>query len=342
MFFLTIGRPMALLGLVVSCLWVTQANAQTAPCEEEVRIAEAEYRDGNFDAAESILFACLEANVVADAVAIAGYRLVALSRLQLGDIPGAQISVLRIFARQPSYLADPVQDPPGYQALVETVRQQLDDVAVRDEVDRLREESLRRRVVVDVQPRTTAYRRAGTMYLLGSTGINSYGGERGVTAGNALSEFGENAGALFAIGVGYSFLDRIAAQINYELGNFPTITDQKARIFPTIDQATSSSWLQTISLQGVVRVLPRGFINPNVRIGPSLSIARINNEVRTGAGFEGAIGADLPISEEVGFFTDLSVRYIYPGDAMDLVARTADHDVFTAFRLGLMWRVGGL
>lgn len=323
--------------VVIFFLLPAFAIAQSAPCADEVRQAEIEYRDGNFEEAERLLAGCLDGSLIGDREAIDGYRILALSRLQLGDIPGARIAVLRVFARQPGYMADPVQDPPGYQALVETVRRQLDDPAFRVEVEELRRQPLAEPVTA-----VRAYRQRRAAYLRGATGFNSYGGERGAVADNAFEDFAENAGVLFGIGFGYNVFDFLAIGLGYEFGNYPTLNDQKARIFPVIDREMSSTWVQSLGLEAMVRILPGMFVNPYVRGGPGIALARINDEVRVGTSVEFGGGIDLPISGEVGFFADMSARFVFPGEAMDLVARNSDSDLLTLMRIGLTWKVGRL
>jgi hypothetical protein len=329
-----------ILPFVLALLVAADARAQTGVCASEVMEAEELYRDGRFEAAARILSDCLDTRSgITQETAIRGYRLLGLSRLQDGDIAGARIAVLRVFARNPDYQADPVLDPPGYQALVETVRQQLADREFQEEVEDLRPR-LREPVHVPIVPET--YRARGAVAIRGFSGVSSYGGDRGTPEENVFVDFVANAGKMLGFGLSLNLHEYAGIYLYYETAYTPSLFESRARVFPAVDPSTSSRWIQTMGLQAVGRLLPDGLASPYLRVGPGIAIARLNDEVRVGTAVDVTAGVDFRLRHDVGLFAEAGARWVFPGDAMDLVAWDYDHDLFTQIRIGALWRVGRL
>lgn len=328
------------LSFLVASIAVTDAQAQAGVCAAEVIEAEELYRDGRFDAAAEILSDCLDTRSgISSETALRGYRLLGLARLQGGDIAGARIAVLRVFARNPDYQADPVIDPPGYQALVETVRQQLADRDFQEEVEELRPR-LREPVVVPVVPETFRERRA--VSIRGFLGFSSYGGDRGTPEDNPFAEFTTNAGKLLGFGLSLNLHEYAGLHLYYETAYTPSLFERRASVFPEVEPSTSSRWIQTMGIQAVGRLLPNRLASPYLRVGPGIGVARLNGEVRVGTAVDVTAGVDFRLRHDVGLFAETGARWVFPGDAMDLVAWDYDHDLFTQIRIGALWRVGRL
>lgn len=328
------------LPLLLVLLSVDVVKAQNAVCASEVVEAEDMYRDGRFEEAVRLLSDCLDVRTGIDAeTAVRGYRLLGLARLQTGDIAGARIAVLRVFARDPDYEADPVFDPPGYQALVETVRHQLADRGFQEEMEDLRP-ALREPSLPPAVPET--YRVQGAVSIRGFTGLSSYGGDRGWPEDNQFVEFTSNAGALLGLAVSFNLHEYAGLYLYYETAYTPSLFERRASAFPEVDPATSSRWIQTMGLQATGHLLPRMSASPYLRVGPGLAIARLNDEVRTGTSLDVTAGVDFRLRHDVGLFAEAGARWVFPGDAMDLVAWNLDYDLFTQLRIGAHWRVGRL
>jgi hypothetical protein len=332
-------RLLVLFFLTVSFA-VAEARAQADVCEPELAEAEELYRDGRFEDAAELLTSCLDGRegVRAD-VALRGYRLLALAHLQNGDIAGARIAVVRVLARDPDYEADPVIDPPGYQALVETVRTQL---ATRDDSERI---DVPRTIEAEPSPPVglrDSYRRPGAVTVRAFLGVSSYGGDRGTPEENVFVDFVANAGTMLGLAMDLALHEYAGVHLYYETAYTPSLFESRARVFPPVDPDVSSRWIQTLGIQAVGRILGGRQASPYVRVGPGISIARLNDEVRVGTALDLAAGADLRIRHDVGLFAETGARWVFPGDAMDLVAWDHDYDLFAQVRIGVIWRVGGL
>ncbi len=307
-------------------------------CEEEINRAEEHYRDGEFEEAELLLLPCLDEAMMSDELAVRGYRILAQSQLQTGNIAGARRAVLRVFARDPDYRTDPVQDPPAYQALVETVRQQLDDPAFEADLEQV----IRARAASVPPPADLpAFRATGHFFLQLMVGANSYGGERGTEGSSTFTEFADNAGPSFTLLGGYNANDYIALNISYDFGRYTTISNFK-RGFAEIDPDISSSWLHTFSGSVVARFLPSRLATPYLRGGVGGSMIRVNDEMRGAVALDVGLGGDIAVSRTVGLFAEVGARYTLPGDAIDLVDRSRDFDFLSLIRAGISWNVGSI
>lgn len=305
-------------------------------CRLAVVEAEERYRDGDFQEVQRLLTPCLDASALQGEAAIPGYRILALASLQLGDIAAARRAVLRVFAHDLDYRADPIQDPPSYQALVETVRRQLDDPAFTQELERMRQEVV---VPVEPEPRPTSYSSAGSISMQASVGIASYGGERGRVRSSALAEFSANSGPAIGLAADYHVADFLALGLHYDLARFPTVHANKSA-FPFIDPDDSSDWLHVIGGHVVARFLPNHAATPYLRGGVGAGFIRINGSTSTSMSLDFALGGEFSLSRIIGIQLEMAARYAFPGDAIDLVDRSFDFDVLPIIRTGLVWKLG--
>lgn len=315
------------------------AAAQTVePCEVEVDRAEEHYRDGEFEQAERILLACLDTSELSDAIAVRGYRILAQAQLHTGDIAGARRAVLRVFARNPAYRTDPVQDPPAYQALVETVRQQLADADFEADLDQMRRIPPEPVIVRRDVPH---HRAAGDVFVQVLIGANSYGGERGTDGGSVFSEFFDNGGPSFAVAGGYNISDNFALMLAYDVGRYASIFDHKSG-FPEVDSDVSSAWLHTISGTLVARFLPSRLATPYLRGGVGSSFIRVNESMQSAVALDIGLGVDVAVTRSIVIFAEAGGRYTMPGDAIDLVDRARSYDFLSLFRVGVSFSAGSI
>lgn len=325
--------------LLANWILVGDVSAQVVEaCEAEVSRAEEHYRDGEFAEAERLLLRCLDYSELSDEIAIRGYRILAQAQLQTGNIAGARRAVLRVFALNPAYRSDPIQDPPDYQALVETVRQQLDDPAFEAEL----EATLRQQLEPEpTPPQAVGYRSMGSIFVQGSAGVTSYGGERGAREGSAFSEFFNNGGPVFSVAGAYNLNNHFALLLAYDAGRYATIFDQKSG-FPFIDENDSSPWLHTLSGSLMARLLPRAIATPYLRGGVGSSFIKINDSMQSAVALDVAIGVDVAVSQSIGVIAEAGGRYAMPGDAIDLIQRSRSYDFLTLFRIGVAHRIGSI
>lgn len=317
-------------------------------CGIAVENAETYYRDGDFEDAVRLLEPCIDSGQIPDDLIVPGHRYMALARLQLGDIAGARLAVLRMVAREPAYEADAVQDPPAYQALVRTVRDQLDDPAFSQELEEQRLERVRREQDAQTAsvPTIALYRQRRAVTLVAHTGLSSYGGERGVEVASPLADFVENAGLAVAFGMAYNVSPYFSIDLEYGASGLPTAHNQKYSrgdpAFPEVSSEESSSVLHTITTSVLARFLPLRPASPFARLGGGYGFMHVNDAANGAAIIDLGVGVDLRLAPTVGLLAELRPRFVFPADAIDLVDRSGRSDLVTSFRVGVSWQVAGL
>ena len=103
---------------------VLTAGDPHATCAAELSSARSRYREGDFPDAIQVLSACLNTRLMylPEEEYRPALRLLSLLYLRTGDVARAKATVQLLLRRAPRYVADPVQDPPGYVAMVDLVR----------------------------------------------------------------------------------------------------------------------------------------------------------------------------------------------------------------------------
>lgn len=99
----------------------------TAACLETLETADRAYRRRRFSQAIDTLSQCLQNKAVAVKGKVSAYRLRTLVHLKQGEVDEARNVILQLLNLQPTYQADPVQDPPSYVSLVSIVKKQLNE-----------------------------------------------------------------------------------------------------------------------------------------------------------------------------------------------------------------------
>ena len=332
-----IQRSSFLIAGLLCLLVFGRAQAQSADeCRYAVAQATELYRSASFSEVTAAVGPCLEAGLLSESDARIGYRLLALSQLQEGDIANARLAVLRLIILDPSYDADPVQDLPAYVALVQSVHEQLEDPRFADRLEALRAEM----AVIPSPPDALRDRRQ--VFGSGMIGISSYGGERGREKGSALAEFAGNGGPSVSLGAGYNMSEYFAFTVQYDVSRYATLLHQKSDAFPTVRPGDSSSWLHALTAGGMVRILPEYLASPYLSGGVGLVLGRINDSIRSGFATDLGIGVETLVTRDVAINGGLGVRFVFPGDAVDLVDRSGSSDVFPVLRAGVSWRLGRL
>ena len=108
------------------CGMGTPAQAQASfSCEQQLDAAEERYVEGAFDDSETLVRECLMETDLSAADAVAAYRLLTLISLRKDDVPQAKQAAIRLLGVSFTYAPDPVNDPPAYVALVNSVKDQL-------------------------------------------------------------------------------------------------------------------------------------------------------------------------------------------------------------------------
>lgn len=176
------GTVLGWMVLVIS-LVVGPAAAQEAdgPCEEALAVAEAAYRNAEFDDAIRLLSPCLDRDDVPEAQAVRAYRLLSLTHLQRDELPEARAAIVRIFSLRPEYEADPIEDPPSYVSLVSIVRRDVQPTAAADdETEEARRTPFFRRTSTWVSVASTlVVGGVVSLFVLGSSGDDDGNGGGG-------------------------------------------------------------------------------------------------------------------------------------------------------------------
>lgn len=116
--------------VVVLLLWLGAPLTGTGqfllpPCQVEIEAAHDAYLNQAYEAALDLATACVRRDGVSDPDRIRAYRLMSLSFFRQHALGDARTAVTHILSIDPSYTADPVQDPPSYALLVSMVREVL-------------------------------------------------------------------------------------------------------------------------------------------------------------------------------------------------------------------------
>ncbi len=106
--------------LMLSCTTLP-VMAQTS-CQQELRLAEEAYTQGNFDETIRQADACLNKTAIDASDRRLAFRLKGLSYIGKGLEADAKEAVSRLIALVPDFKADPIQDPPAFVALIEEVK----------------------------------------------------------------------------------------------------------------------------------------------------------------------------------------------------------------------------
>jgi len=123
---LTSGKPAGLwlAALILLLGFVRLATAQDK-CLEQMIQAEKEYTNGNFDAAISLVTACLEAGALNQAEKQRAYKLLGLSYIAKDYVEQAKTAIWNLLDLVPKYEPDPAQDPPGFSNMVQEMKKEI-------------------------------------------------------------------------------------------------------------------------------------------------------------------------------------------------------------------------
>lgn len=158
--------------LLLACAWALPAQAQdndtdgTYACEDELEAADQAYVNSEYGDAVALAAECIDREDVTDDTRVAAYRVMGLAYLRQDRIDRARDTILRILSLDPTYQADPVDDPPSYTSLVTIVRREAGPTLVEGQpID-----------AADPQPeddRTPFFRRASTWVTIGGIAVSS-------------------------------------------------------------------------------------------------------------------------------------------------------------------------
>ncbi len=336
-------------------LLAPSGSAQT--CPEALSEAEARYVEGAFGTVIGSLDPCLDDTPRS----IPARRLIALAHLRLGEITEAKLALLDILAIQPSYRADLVQDPPAYRSLVQVVQAQVTAQAPAPPAPEPADPDV---VPADpdpteggppeaVPPADPGNGEAAPVELDGRgeepaefpitlrywVGAGSYGGERGIPASGPIQEFAENAGFAFGAGIEGPVLPWLRVFGDVEAGYYPTLPTVRGRppVFDPIDEAGFSAWVRFATAGLRATAVRTHGVSLYGAVGGGIASGDHNLAGVVSAGF----GTEVSFSPTTGMILDGTWSLTLPARAIDAAAQeSAAGDLFSAIRVGLLYRIG--
>ena len=337
-------------------------RAQTPDCPDAFAEAETMYRDGQFEGVEARLRPCLEAPAVETPVR----RLLALAFLRQQRLADAQDVVTQLLADDPTYTADPVQDPPVYVSLVALVAEArrsaptvLDPTASQPVTlgeagpvpARPDAGGASRRL--DVRTYPARFRSPGTITLGASVGMESYDGERRRVGDGLFGGFVRNGGLSGVLSVEARFRPWLAGDLRLGAMHLPHLirdglADSESGYevppggqlgFPvtsyeTLDPDATGRTVTSVAASLRADVLPGGLVSPYVRGGARLTLRRINDGLRVGVGPEGALGVEALTSRRAAVFGEVSGTLV-TDRGLDAAVYRANGDLLIGLRFGL-------
>lgn len=93
-------------------------------CDGALAEADGHYTSGAFQNAITALAPCVKNYPAGSSQDRAAHRLLALAYLRNGDLEESRLVLVELFARNPDYEPDPINDPPAFVSLVNLVREE--------------------------------------------------------------------------------------------------------------------------------------------------------------------------------------------------------------------------
>jgi len=312
-----------------------QAQDPDSLCADTLGTAEKAYRNRNYQEAVALASRCTDHEDVGEDTAIRAHRIITLASLRQGALMQARSAVENILRIDPTYTADPVNDPPSYDLFVSMVRDETDLATAEDAGaeetppdetrDTTRTEAPDERDVETPapQPSTPTPDRTVAPFFIKplGTGVSDYTGD--MPAQNVghpfdFQEFTRGSGFPFMLHaeLGYQFDPRWGLVLGFQRGNYPIIG------YNTGNNDISDSWRYTVQLlirhafgtlgESLVFYLDGG---GNVTFGGA-GVAKAGYGPTVGGGI------DIPVSNALSLYVESRFNFTFPDDAIDGSAPT--------------------
>lgn len=276
------------------------AHGQETPsaCIDTLEAAEEAYRNRNYQEAITLASECTDRGAYNETTVIQAYRMMGLGFLRQGTLRQARSAILNILAIDPTYMADPVTDPPSYDLFVSLVRQEM-DVDSSEPV-----------------PSTEQDPRTGGNFFLKALGIglSDYTGEfPGDRVGHPfdMREFPEPDGFpyVFSFELGYHVSQKFALVLAFQGGNYPTIGYSG----PTrLDSHRYTPQLLARYMLGD----PNGTVTPYVDGGYNVTFGG-DSSTQPGYGPSLGAGLDIVLSRSTSLYVESRFNLTVPDEAID-------------------------
>lgn len=322
---------LSLLLALVSCAWgiggafhEVRAQEGSSACADTLATAEKAYRNRNYRKAVTLASGCTDPETLGEDTAIRAYRVITLASLRQRALMQARSAVENILQIDPTYTADPVNDPPSYDLFVSMVRKEVDvggdedmKAGDTDAGDTTDVGTSGERDAETVGTKSPQSERPVDPFFIKPLGIgfSDYTGD--MPAQNVghpfdFQEFSRGSGVPFMLHgeLGYQFAPRWALLLGFQVGNYPIVG------YSTGD-GISDSWRYTPQLlvryafgtlgESVVIYLDGG---GNVTFGGA-------GGAKAGYGPSVGGGVDIPVSNALSLYVESRFNFTFPDDAID-------------------------
>lgn len=294
---------------------VQDARAQAADslCIDTLAAAEDAYRNRHYQDAVNLASQCTD-RPIQDAAAIRAYRVITLASLRQGALLQARSAVESILQIDPTYTADPVNDPPSYDLFVSMVRREVDPEATAEAEGDTTEQA---------DPETTEPPPAevppepiesGLFLKLGG-GIADYTGDypaQNVGHPFDFQEFVRGSGFPYVLHgeVGYQLSPTWSLLLGFQFGNYPIVGYG----------GTNNTWdSDRYTPQLLVRYTfraPDRTVRPYIDVGGNVTLG---GEPVVGTGFGPSLGGgvNIALGRTLSVYVESRFNVTLPDDGID-------------------------
>ncbi|MFB6230127.1 MAG: hypothetical protein ABEL04_03130 [Salinibacter sp.] len=305
---------MSLGGLAVGGSQPAQAQEATDPCADTLAAAEQAYRNRSYQEAVALASQCTDQEAVDDETAIRAWRVITLASLRQGALLQARSAVENILQIDPTYTADPVNDPPSYNLFVSMVRREVSpETTTEAGVDTTGETAPDTTAPTSAQPPPEPTR-SGVFLKFGG-GISDYTGDYPVqNVGHPFDfqEFVRGSGIPYVLQgeIGYQFSSGWALLLGFQFGNYPIVG-----YGGTNNTSDSDRFTPQLLIRYTFRD-PDQTVRPYIDGGGNVTFGG-EPVVGTGYGPSLGFGLSIALGRAASMYVESRFNATFPDDAID-------------------------
>ena len=306
------------------------------------------YVSGAFEEVEATLAPCLQPGRMSEDNQVKGYRLLALSALQQGQLIEAKLVALSLLNLQPEYQPDPVLDPPSYADLIHTVRSQLAVAGLAEpaaaDTARIQPQvvgpapiplvTVRQPVVQSARPSARG-RRSDRLELSYWSGDLAFTGD--INRNDVLDDYLTSDGPRGGVQASYAPASWVAIGLGVEGAYIKQFPVQRRTYRQAGRRTEAIVGIATLDVR--MRAWSNSLFSPYLSLGGSFITVRMDEENRLAGGPSAGLGLDLAPTRDISIFVEGAATMPIPRDAFD-DSQERFGDLFSGFRAGLRTRVG--
>jgi hypothetical protein len=300
--------------------WIGTGSVQDARAQAadslciDTPAAEDAYRNRDYQEAVSLASQCTDRSIQ-DAAAIRAYRVITLASLRQGALLQARSAVESILQIDPTYTADPVNDPPFYDLFVSMVRRKVDpETTAEAEGDTTEQADPETTEPTPTQARPEPIE-SGLFLKLGG-GIADYTGDLPVqNVGHPFDfqEFKRGSGLPFlgTLELGYQVSARWAVLLGVQAGNYPIVGFAGKRG----NEDDSDRYTPQLLVRYTFRA-PDRTVRPYIDVGGNVTLG---GEPVVGTGFGPSLGGgvNIALGRTLSFYVESRFNVTLPDDGID-------------------------